>query len=256
MAKIKQFYRIQTQNSLPFYAVKSRGDRLWRIEGTPWHGYNVTSEFFTPGEVNFLPPVLPSQIIGIGLNYLDHIKELDHTFPEDPVIFFKSITSLTGPGGAIRLPSQSKRVDYEAELAIIIGKKTWQVSESDAEQHIAGYTCLNDVTARDLQKKDGQWCRAKSFSTFCPVGPGITQGVDPQKLRIRLFQNGTLRQDSNTSQLLFPPAQLVSFISQVMPLYPADIIATGTPSGIGPMQKGDTIEIEIEDVGRLINNVG
>ncbi len=255
MERIKRFFRVKNLNGSVFYGLEIRRGWIERIEGFPWGEYVATKELVPLDKVSLLAPVTPSKIIAVGLNYRDHIEEFGKSVPDEPVIFFKSITSLTGPGTSIQIPRASSQVDYEAELAIIIGHETWQVSESEAIKAIGGYTCLNDVTARDIQKKDGQWCRAKSYPAFCPIGPGITQGVNPAQLDIRLYQNGQLRQESNTSQLLFPVEQIVAFVSSVMPLYPQDIIATGTPSGVGPMQPGDRIEIDIEKVGRLVNNV-
>lgn len=255
MAEIVRYFRVRNKRREVFYGKETCPGHIKRITKYPWSKYAVTSETYSLNQLTILPPVKPGKIIAVGLNYKDHIEEMGKSLPEEPVIFFKSVTSLIGTGQNIRLPRQSKRVDYEAELAIIIGKKGWEISETDADKYIAGYTCLNDVTARDIQKQDGQWCRAKSYPTFCPAGPCITSGIEANSLTIRLFKNTKLQQESNTSQLLFSPQKLISFISTVMPLYPGDIIATGTPSGIGPMKPGDCIEIEIEDVGRLMNHV-
>jgi len=195
----------------------------------------------------------PTKIVCVGLNYRDHAKEMNLPIPKTPILFMKPTTSLIGPEDNILYPIQSKRVDYEAELAIIIKDRIRNIKEAEATKHIEGFTCLNDVTARDLQKADTQWTRAKSFDTFCPIGPKIATGIDPNNLKIQSFLNGKLKQDSSTSNFIFKIEELVSFISKVMTLMPGDIIATGTPPGIGPMQKGDKIEIKIEGIGSLIN---
>lgn len=193
----------------------------------------------------------PTKIICVGLNYKDHAKELNMPLPEEPILFMKPISSLIGPEDSIIYPKMSKRVDYEAELAIIIKN----IEENEVMDYIEGFTCLNDVTARDLQKKDGQWTRAKSFDTFCPIGPKVVKGINPNNVKIQSFLNGELKQDSNTSNFIFKVEELVSFISKIMTLTPRDIIATGTPSGIGPMKKDDIIEIKIEGIGTLRNYV-
>ena len=198
----------------------------------------------------------PTKIICVGLNYHCHAKELGMNTPHHPIIFLKPATTLIGPGENIIYPKMSKRVDYEAELAVIIKNKTRNIKEKDVMKNIEGFTCLNDVTARDLQKIDGQWTRAKSFDTFCPVGPKIVKDIEPNNVKIQSFLNGEIKQDSSTSNLIFKVEELVSFISKIMTLMPGDIIATGTPKGIGPMKKGDTIEIKIEGIGTLRNYVG
>ncbi len=203
-----------------------------------------------------LPPVVPSKIVCVGLNYRDHAAELDMSLPEEPVLFLKPVSTLIGNGDAIVLPPQSQRVDYEAELAVVIGHRCRNVSAADAADHIFGYTCLNDVTARDLQQRDSQWTRAKSFDTFCPLGPWIETAVeDPHCLAIRAFVNGELRQQSSTANLIFNCFELVSFISGIMTLETGDVIATGTPAGIGALKTGDQVAVEIEGIGRLENEV-
>jgi 2-keto-4-pentenoate hydratase/2-oxohepta-3-ene-1,7-dioic acid hydratase in catechol pathway len=174
--------------------------------------------------------------------------------PEDPIIFIKPPSAAIGPGGEIIYPSSSKHVDYEGELAVVIGKRAKNISSSFASDYILGYTCFNDVTARDLQQKDGQWTRAKSFDTFAPLGPWIAD-IDPSELDIRTRVNGIFKQDSNTSDLIFSVPRLVEFISQIMTLEPGDVIATGTPPGVGPLKSGDVVEIEIEGIGVLRNFV-
>jgi len=204
-------------------------------------------------DVQLLPPSEPTKIVAVGLNYRDHAEELRLSLPEEPLIFMKPSSSVIGPGDPIVLPPQSARVDFEAELGIVIGKTACRVSRENASEYILGFTCLNDVTARDLQSKDGQWTRAKGFDTFCPVGPWVETQIDPFDLQIELYLNGELKQKSRTSNLIFDAYRLVEFISGIMTLFAGDIIATGTPSGIGPMVAGDTVEVRIEGIGSLIN---
>jgi 4-hydroxyphenylacetate degradation bifunctional isomerase/decarboxylase decarboxylase subunit len=203
-----------------------------------------------------LPPVLPGKIVAVGLNYRDHAQEMGIEIPQEPILFMKPSTSVIGHLDAIRYPAQSTRVDYEAELAVVIGKECKDVKAAHSRDYILGYTCFNDVTARDLQAKDGQWTRAKSFDTFAPIGPWIVTDLeDPHNLTVRAYLNGELKQSSNTSNLIFTVYELIEFISHVMTLNPGDVIATGTPSGIGPMNIGDEVAIEIQGIGILENKV-
>jgi 2-keto-4-pentenoate hydratase/2-oxohepta-3-ene-1,7-dioic acid hydratase in catechol pathway len=218
-------------------------------------GPNAASGPIGLSEARLLAPCEPSKIVAVGLNYRDHAEELNMKLPEDPLLFLKPSSSVIGPGDTIIMPRQSARVDYEAELAIVIGIEAKGVSEKDAGKFILGYTCLNDVTARDLQNKDGQWTRAKGFDTFCPLGPWIETELDPFDLKIDLLLNGQSKQSSRTSNMIFNPFKLVEFISGVMTLFPGDVIATGTTSGIGPMCDGDTVEVRIESLGSLVNRV-
>ncbi len=207
-------------------------------------------------ELELLPLVRPSKIVCVGLNYREHARELGMAVPEEPVLFLKPPTTVIGPGDPIVRPSCSARVDHEAELAVVIGKTARFVPESQAGQHIFGYTCANDVTARDLQQRDGQWTRSKGFDTFCPVGPWIeTNVVDVRNLPLRAVVNGEVRQEANTADMIFSPARLVSFISRVMTLLPGDMILTGTPPGVSPIKAGDEVSIEIDGVGFLLNPV-
>lgn len=205
--------------------------------------------------VKLLAPCSPSKVVAVGLNYRDHARELDLPVPETPVIFLKPPTSIIGPGDIIQYPGMSSRVDYEAELGIVIKDRVKDIRPEEARGHILGYTCANDVTARDLQKKDGQWTRAKSFDTFCPIGPWIETDLAPDDLLVESFLNGGRRQSSRTSQFIFKVDHLISFISQIMTLCPGDLIITGTPAGIGPMGSGDEIEVRIEGIGSLKNVV-
>jgi len=204
-------------------------------------------------EVELLPLVRPSKIVCVGLNYQDHASELGLPVPEEPVLFLKPPSSVIGPGDPIIMPASCERLDYEAELALVMGRTARFVSEADAPRHIFGYTCANDVTARDLQKKDGQWTRAKGFDTFCPFGPAVATGLDPSTLTVKTTLNGQVRQDFPISDMRFSVQQLVSMISQDMTLYPGDIILCGTSVGVGSMKPGSTVEVEISGIGTLTN---
>ena len=205
--------------------------------------------------VRLLAPCLPSKIIGVGRNYADHAAELGNELPKEPLLFLKAPSALNDPQGDIVYPSQSTRVDYEGELAVVIGRRCHGVARKDAYDVIAGYTICNDVTARDLQNSDGQWARAKGFDTFAPLGPCIVSGLDPAALRVTTRLNGQIKQDCPTSKLIFDVPALVEYISAAFTLEPGDVIATGTPSGIAPMQRGDTVSISIEGIGTLTNRV-
>lgn len=197
----------------------------------------------------------PTKIVLVGLNYADHARELGMDIPEEPVIFLKPPSSVICEGGCIEYPEGVRRLDYEGELAVVIGKTARAVRPRDADAYIAGYTCLNDVTARDIQSRDGQWTRAKSFDTFCPVGPHLVADIDTSHLDIRTSVNGVVKQESNTRNLIFPVRRIVAFVSRVMTLFPGDIISTGTPPGVGPLSVGDRVCVEIEGIGCLCNNV-
>jgi 2-keto-4-pentenoate hydratase/2-oxohepta-3-ene-1,7-dioic acid hydratase in catechol pathway len=197
----------------------------------------------------------PTKIIAIGLNYLDHAKELKMDIPDQPLIFMKPTTTVIGSEDAIILPPQTKELNYEGELAVVIKEKVKNVSKDAAQRFIAGYTCANDVTARDLQRIDGQWTRSKSFDTFCPLGPRIVSDIDPKQLSIITRVNSVVRQDSNTGNMIFDVFELVSFISEIMTLLPGDVIITGTPPGVGLLEAGDVVEVEIEGIGILKNTV-
>ncbi len=240
--------------SLVKYGVIEK-ETIREMEGDPFSHFHLTSKAKKVGEAKLLSPCLPSKIVALGLNYRDHAEEVKLPIPDKPLLFMKPSTSVIGPGEAILYPKMSKRVDYEAELAVVIGKVAKNVSEEKAADYILGYTCLNDVTARDLQPKDGQWTLSKSFDTFSPIGPWIVTDMDPYQLEISSYLNGERRQHSNTKNLIFGPHQLVSFISWAMTLLPGDVIATGTPSGIGPMAVGDQIDVVIEGIGTLSNHV-
>ena len=201
--------------------------------------------------------IKPSKIVCVGLNYRKHAQEFNMSIPEEPVIFLKPPSSLVYDGDDIVYPPLTQELHYEAELGVVIGRTCKSVLIKDAYQYIEGYVCANDVTARDLQRKDGQWTRSKSFDTFCPIGKTVIPRdmVNPNRLRIMAFLNDKTVQDSNTSDMIFPVADIVAFISSVMTLLPQDLILTGTPSGVGPMQKGDLIRIEIEGIGAISNRI-
>lgn len=206
-------------------------------------------------EAHLLAPVTPTKVVCVGLNYREHIAEMGHENPTEPVIFMKPSTTVIGPGTAIPVPDGIGRVDYEAELAVVIGRRTHRANLYEAAANVLGFCCGNDVTARDLQKVDGQWTRAKSFDGFCPLGPWIATDVDPSDLLLECLVNGEVRQQVRTSQMIFDPYQLVSFVSHVMTLVPGDVIMTGTPGGIGELHAGDHVEVRIEGIGSLSNPV-
>lgn len=206
-------------------------------------------------DVEILPPVTPSKIVCVGLNYADHAEELNMEIPDEPVIFIKPSTSVIGHLDSIIYPESSKQVDYEVEMGLIIARQAHQVEKSDADHYMGGYTILNDVTARDLQRKDVQWNRAKSFDTFCPIGPTTETELNPRDQKISLKLNGEIKQNSNTKNMIFSPQELLEFISGIMTLYPGDVIATGTPPGVGPMNVGDSVEAEVQGIGVLKNFV-
>lgn len=228
---------------------------VFRLRGSVFGRWEAEGKALPLSTLRLGPPCRPSKIVAVGVNYRSHAREMGHPLPADPKLFLKPPSSVTGPGGLIRYPAMAGRVDYEAELGVVIGRKTRNVPRDEALEHVLGYTCFNDVTARDLQKKDGQWTRAKSFDTFAPMGPAIVTGLDPSGLTIRSLLNGKLRQSATTADLIFGVPELVHFISRVMTLLPGDVIATGTPAGIGPMSPGDVIEVRIDGVGTLRNEV-
>lgn len=225
------------------------GDRVVSTDGL------TAGRSYALGDVRLIAPVAPTKVVAIGLNYRDHAEEVGLPIPDEPILFIKPSSSVIGPQEPILMPPQSSRVDYEAELAVVIGTRAYRVPKDRAAEHVLGYTCLNDVTARDLQGKDGQWTRSKGFDTFCPIGPWVETELDPADLRIELYLNGERKQASRTSMLIFPVPFLVEFVSSVMTLEPGDIIATGTTSGIGPMNAGDNVEVRIEGIGSLVNPV-
>ncbi len=238
------------------------GDLVKGLQGNPFYqfkGSNTNYVFdgstYSSGEVMLKPPCLPSKIVCLGLNYRSHAEETKLPIPEVPLIFMKPSTAVIGPGDAIILPQGTKRTDYEGELGIVIGRKAKSVPEEKVSEYILGYTCVNDVSERYNQRDDGQWTRAKGYDTFAPIGPCIETDIIPDDLKIETYLNGDLYQSSRTSDLIFGISRIVNFISGVMTLLPGDVIATGTPSGIGRINDGDTIEISIEGIGILRNVV-
>ncbi len=240
----------------------ARDDQLMlaQLAGHPFGGreedIKLTGLRFPLADVRLLAPILPSKVVCIGKNYADHAKEMGGEPPDEPVIFLKPSTTVCGPGDPIQRPTRlSERVDFEGELAVVIGRLCRQVPADRVAEVIFGYTCANDVTARDLQAKDGQWTRAKGFDTFCPLGPWIETGLDPGDLELSTMLNGEVKQNSRTSLLLHSVQALVMHVSQVMTLLPGDVLLTGTPAGIGPMDKGDQVSVTIEGIGTLTNPV-
>lgn len=229
------------------------GIRLYA--GSPFSGGQPGKEKASPEQANLLAPCRPSKVVAIGLNYKAHAAEVKKKLPTEPMIFLKPSSAVIGPGQPIVRPANATRVDYEAELGVVVAKRCRQVTPEEAANYVLGYTCLNDVTERHMQARDIQYTRAKGFDTFCPLGPAIALDLDPNHLRVQSKVDGEVRQDSNTSDMIFPPDHLVSFVSKVMTLYPGDVIATGTPSGIGPVVSGQAVEIVLEGIGSLINPV-
>jgi 2-keto-4-pentenoate hydratase/2-oxohepta-3-ene-1,7-dioic acid hydratase in catechol pathway len=217
--------------------------------------YEFTEKKYPMEELEILAPCQPTKIVALGLNYRSHAEELKMKLPEEPLLFLKPSTSVIGPNKNIVYPAMSHQIDYEAELGVVIGRETKSISEDKAKEYILGYTCFNDVTARDLQGKDKQFTRSKGFDTFAPMGPWIETQLDPYNLKVESYLNGELKQSGTTADMVFSVFHLVSFISKVMTLLPGDVIATGTPAGIGPMKVGDTIEIVVEGIGTLKNEV-
>jgi 2-keto-4-pentenoate hydratase/2-oxohepta-3-ene-1,7-dioic acid hydratase in catechol pathway len=230
------------------------GEYVALIDGLPFGHFTVTDQVAPLEQVRLLAPVIPSKIIGVVTNFADHAAEMVSALPEEPLLFFKPATTVIGPNDTVRLPVLSDEVDYEAELAVVIGAIARHVTAEQATEYVAGYTCGNDVTARDLQRRDGQWARAKGFDTFCPLGPWIETEAEPASgLGIACRLNGELAQSSETSQLVFGVAELVAAVSAFATLLPGDVILTGTPSGVGELTDGDTVEVGVDGVGTLTN---
>jgi len=252
---VRHAARIATAEG-PAYALFS-GDRLLLLDAAPWAGGRPIGVELPAADAQFLAPCTPTKIVCIGVNYADHAKESVSrtTVPDEPVLFLKPPSSVIGPGVPIALPPGIGRVDHEAELALVIGRRTYRADRETARAAIAGVTAVNDVSARVLQKKDGQFTRAKGFDTFCPMGPWIALGLDPADLAVRARVGGELRQDGRSRNLVCGPIDLVVYISNVMTLEPGDVISTGTPAGVSPIGAGDLVTIEIEGVGALTNPV-
>jgi 2-keto-4-pentenoate hydratase/2-oxohepta-3-ene-1,7-dioic acid hydratase in catechol pathway len=237
-----------------FYAKVVDGE-MFRVRGDVFGSPSFEKKATPFKGVKVLTPVAPGKIVAVGLNYADHARESGKPLPKEPLIWFKATTSLIPDGGKIEIPFPNHRTDFEAELTIVIGRRVRNVTPAAASRYIFGYTTAQDITDRTIQAAESQWCRAKSFDTFTPLGPYIETKVDPHNLTIQQFQNGQLRQNSNTSQLIFNCYELVSFISTNLTLMPGDIILTGTPSGVGPIQSGDRLEVRIQGLPPLVNTV-
>jgi 2-keto-4-pentenoate hydratase/2-oxohepta-3-ene-1,7-dioic acid hydratase in catechol pathway len=239
------------------YVLEREGDLYW-LHGDPYGRYDagpaITGQR-TGERLSFLAPVMPSKVVAIGLNYKDHAAEVNKPLPAEPLMFIKPSTAVIGPDEPIRLPGGVGEIHYEAELAIVMGRTASCVKAADARRYVLGLTCLNDVTARELQRKDVQYTRAKGFDTFAPIGPCIAIGLDGSSLAIEGWVNGERKQRSNTNQLIFSIERLVEFVSHVMTLQPGDVITTGTPSGVGPLKAGDRVMVKVEGVGALSNPV-
>jgi 2-keto-4-pentenoate hydratase/2-oxohepta-3-ene-1,7-dioic acid hydratase in catechol pathway len=253
---ITRYFRID-YNGQPRHVIEQDGD--WRLLDGDIFGAHTPGDRIASTGHRLLAPVMPSKIVAIGLNYKDHAAEQNKPLPAEPMMFLKPPSAVIAPGEAIVLHEGAGRIDHEAEAGVVIGKRAWRVSEADAHQYVFGITCVNDVTARQLQVKDIQYTRAKGFDTFAPIGPCIAAGLDydrPDGLTVEGWVNGQRRQSSSTRELIFPIHRLIAFISSVMTLMPGDIISTGTPAGIGPLAAGDRVTIKVEGVGELTNPVG
>lgn len=230
-------------------------DTVEIISGDIFDEYELTGDKVSVSDVQLLAPCQPSKIVCVGLNYKDHAAEMNLELPKEPLLFLKPNTSIVGPNDNIVYPPASKQVDYEAELAIIIGKKAKDISEEESKEYIFGYTCANDVTARDIQFSDGQWTRGKSYDTFCPIGPVIVKDINQEDADVELYVNEELKQKSNINQFIFSIPEMVSYISKVMTLLPGDVILTGTPHGVGPVQPGDKMTVKIKGIGEISNTI-
>ncbi len=252
-----KYVRFRYRGAAPRWGLLS-GDEVVPLRRDPFHDYTDdlrTGTRLPLAEVMLAAPVDPPRIFGVGLNYTDHADELGMERPAAPVIFWKSPSAVIGPGEKIIIPHGIGRVDYEAELAAVIGTGGWRIPEADALAHVLGYTCLNDVTARDLQKRDGQWTCCKSYPTFCPVGPWVVGGIDPAALTVELAVDGQVKQHARTDHLVFSVAAVIAHVSAVIALQAGDVIATGTPVGVGALRAGNTVRITIAQIGTLENPV-
>ena len=231
------------------------GSAVVEYSGTPWSTFQRGRRRYALKQVVVLPPTVPSKIVAVGLNYRDHAAEMDMPIPEEPRIFLKPVSAIIGPDDPIVLPPQSQRVEHEAELAVVMKKRCRNLTAERVRDHVLGYTCLNDVTARDLQARDRGPTRAKAFDTFCPLGPCIATDIDPNAVTVEALVNGVVRQSGSTKDFVFPVEDLVARVSEIMTLLAGDVIATGTPAGVGPLSAGDRVEIRIDGVGVLKNPV-
>ena len=233
------------------------GDLVTPLAAPPWEGLRRLAGAVPLATSRLLPPCEPSKIVAVGLNYRAHAAEMGKELPEEPLLFLKAPSSLLAPGGTVRLPAQSSRVEHEGELALVIGRTATRVTAGEALGHVLGYTCLDDVSARDIQRREKVYARAKGFDTFCPVGPWLeTEIADPQALDLELRVNGAVRQRGTTADMIFPVAEVIAFVSHIMTLVPGDLVTTGTPPGVGPLAAGDAVEVEIGGIGVLRHSVG
>jgi 2-keto-4-pentenoate hydratase/2-oxohepta-3-ene-1,7-dioic acid hydratase in catechol pathway len=242
-------------SALPRFGILAE-DSVQEISAAPWYSWSVTSQSTPLASIRLLAPVEPKKIVCVGRNYAAHAAELGNDVPKEPLIFLKPCTSIAGPGDPIVLTKYSQRIEHEGELGMVIARKCAHLNDQENPlDYVLGYTCVNDVTARDLQKSDVQFTRAKGFDTFCPVGPHIESGLKPDDLLVETLVNGKTRQSGRTSLMVFPPGFLVRWISRMMTLEPGDLIATGTPAGVGPIVAGDLVEVRISGIGVLRNPV-
>jgi 2-keto-4-pentenoate hydratase/2-oxohepta-3-ene-1,7-dioic acid hydratase in catechol pathway len=251
----KRYVRVKTADQQIFYGLLQIDRTVQVLDAPPWLHGQPTDQVLAAEQFVLLPPCVPSKIVGIGKNYAKHAREMGTPLPTEPLIFLKPPTSIIADQGTILYPRQSTQVEYEGELAIVIGDKAAHCSIDQAHSKIWGYTIANDVTARDLQQRDGQWIRAKGFDTFCPLGPWMVREINPSAT-IQTYLNGDRKQDSSISDMVFSPEVIVAYVSDIMTLWPGDVILTGTPEGVGPMQIGDRVRVEIEGIGSLENVVG
>ncbi len=251
----EQIIRFRRDGRESWGVVEEGGDLILELAGPPFDGIRPSGDRLPLSEAELLAPCRPGKILALGLNYMEHIREMGHQAPEEPVLFMKPATAVIGPGDPIVLPTGVGRVDYEAELAMVIGRRSRNLTAETAPGAVLGLTCFNDVTARDLQKKDGQWTRAKSFDTFAPLGPWIVTGPLEEDRSVECLVNGELRQEGSTDDLLFPLKDILIFVSGIMTLEPGDVIATGTPRGVGPLSAGDEVQVRISGIGVLTNRV-
>jgi 2-keto-4-pentenoate hydratase/2-oxohepta-3-ene-1,7-dioic acid hydratase in catechol pathway len=248
-----QIVRFRAAGKTRYGALEDSG--IVEYSGTPWSLFKRGRRRYPLKQVVLLAPTLPSKIVAVGLNYRDHAAEMGLAIPDEPRIFLKAVSAIVGPDDPIVLPPQSTRVEHEAELAVVIKKRCRNVPAARVRDYVLGYTCLNDVTARDIQERDRGPTRAKAFDTFCPLGPCIATDIEPNAVTVEAFVNGVVRQSGSTKDFVFPMEDVVARVSEVMTLLPGDVIATGTPAGVGPLSAGDRVEIRIGGVGALKNPV-
>jgi 2-keto-4-pentenoate hydratase/2-oxohepta-3-ene-1,7-dioic acid hydratase in catechol pathway len=248
-----RFCRFQSKKVITYGLIEN--DSVFAITPNPFEKWQKTGEVQALETVKLLAPCVPTKVVAVGLNYVDHASELSMDVPAEPIIFLKPAEAVIGPGDAIVYPVTSTQVDYEAEIGVVIKKTAKHVSAEESAAYILGYTCANDVTARDLQRRDGQWTRAKGFDTFAPIGPWIDTDFDPSNVTVQSILNGEVQQSSSTANMIFDIPVLISLITGVMTLNPGDVIMTGTPPGVGPMNRGDEIEVVIEGLASLKNKV-